>query len=85
MSVFPFKPEGQTPISVHADRIMALQFTAQFVKLPSCKIHIGSLFGHVKLTELPSQFPGMIRLYSCLAARLEILFQPGVPERLNRA
>ena len=81
MRVFPFKPECQTPIAIHADCIMALQFAAQFVKLPSCNIHVCRIFGHVKLAELPSQFFGMIRLYSRLAARLEKLFQPDVPER----
>src|ERR1039457_1573383 len=85
MRVFPFKPECQTPIAIHADCIMALQFAAQFVKLPSCNIHVCRIFGHVKLAELPSQFLGMLRLYSRLAARLEKLFQSGVPERLNHA
>lgn len=83
--IFAFEPEGNPPIAIDDDGVMAGQIAAQRVQAPAGQVHVVGGLGKIKAQQLPIELSRVFRFDAGLAARVEEGFQAFVLERFNHA
>src|SRR5476649_1983437 len=83
--MFFFKPKRQTPVSADGDCMMVYQFSGKRMQFPAVDIHVVDHPGIIQSRQLPRQFSGMARLYSCLASCFKERLQAFMAECLDHS